>query len=646
MLKLYLRLILPLLLVSLFFFWWGNNVHAQELPETREVEAFLDGIMAQQKEEFNFTGATLALVKDGEIILKKGYGYADLEDRTPVDPETTLFRPGSVSKLLTWTAVMQLVERGELELEADVNDYLDFEIPPRLLPSRGEGEQPGPVTLHHLMTHTPGFEDRGEGLFLLSREEMMPLGDYLKAYMPERVFPPGEMLAYSNYGTVLAGYMVERVSGLSFNQYVEDHIFEPLGMNHSTFLQPPQDHVEGEMARAYRFVGGEYHEGTFEYVQGKPAGSMSSTASDMASFMIAHLQEGYYQGERILKGETARQMHRQQFTHHPHLNGICYGFFEDTFNGHRVITHGGDTLLFHSGLYLLPEEDLGLFVSYNGGNAFARENLFQAFMDRYYPEPPPPPALQPPEGSLERTLPYTGEYHPNRRSFTTLEKLLVLMQPIHINVNEEGYLVASFFGETEQYVEVEPGFYTNRRTEGSQLINNLFFEEDDQGQVMLFADGIMTFSQAPWYGTGSFTGLLIVVSLLFLTGTLVAWGVGFALRIYRRQGIKSQDMSSAARWTGGLFSLLALFFFLGLAGILGDIVPAFGVPRIFFEDPPGLDLLLVVPIIMSFLGVLMVLFTGLAWWKKYWNLSGRLHYTLMAAAALALAWIMNYWNLL
>ena len=644
MLKLYLRLLLPLLVVSLAFFWLGSNAHAKDLPETREVEAFLDGIMAQQKEEFDFTGATLALVKDGEIILKKGYGYADLEDKTPVDPETILFRPGSVSKLLTWTAVMQLVERGELDLEADVNDYLDFEIPARLLPSRGEGE-PGPVTLHHLLTHTPGFEDRGEGLFILSGEEMMPLGDYLKAYLPERVFYPGEMLAYSNYGTALAGYIVERVSGLPFAAYVKENIFQPLGMDNSTFLQPPQDHVEGKMARAYRFVGGEYHEGSFEYIQGKPAGSMSSNASDMASFMIAHLQEGYYQGERILEEETARQMHRQQFTHHPHLNGICYGFFEDTFNGHRVITHGGDTILFHSGLYLLPEEDLGLFVSYNGGNAYARENLFQAFMDRYYPEPPTPDP-QPPSGSLERTLTYTGEYHPNRRSFTTLEKLLVLMQPIHINVNEEGYLVANLFGETEQYVEVDPGFYTSRRTEGSQLINNLFFEEDDQGQVMLFADGIMTFSQAPWYGTGSFTGLLIVVSLLFLTGTLVAWGVGFALRIYRRQGIKSQDMSSAARWTGGLFSLLALFFFLGLAGILGDIVPAFGVPRIFFEDPPGLDLLLVVPIIMAFLGVLMVLFTGLAWWKKYWNLPGRLHYTLMAAAALALAWMMNYWNLL
>ncbi|RQD73751.1 MAG: class C beta-lactamase-related serine hydrolase, partial [Candidatus Syntrophonatronum acetioxidans] len=516
MLKLSPPLLISVLAFFLLFFFCGASACGAASLDPQEVEAFLDGILAQQKEEFNFTGATLALVKEGEVVLKKGYGYADLEDRTPVDPGTTLFRPGSVSKLLTWTAVMQLVEEGKLDLEADVSKYLDFEIPgPMLQGSKGE---PEPITLHHLMTHTPGFEDRGEGLFLLSREKMLPLGDYLKAYMPERVFPPGEILAYSNYGTALAGYIVERVSGLPFATYVEENIFQPLGMDHSTFRQPPQEHVEGEMARAYNYVGGEYHEGTFEYVQGKPAGSMSSTASDLASFMLAHLQGGYYQGERILEEETTRQMHRQQFTHHPSLEGVCYGFFEATYNGRRVITHGGDTILFHSGLYLLPQEELGLFVSYNGGNVFARESLFQAFMDRYYPQPytPAPP---PPQGALERALPYTGEYHPLRRSFTTLEKILVLMQPIHINVQEEGYLVASYFGETEQYVEVEPGIYTSRRVEGTNLISNLVFAEDERGQVILYSDGSLTFSQAPWYGTASFTGFLLLVILLFLTGT-------------------------------------------------------------------------------------------------------------------------------
>lgn len=621
-----------------------GSAAAADLTDREELEVFMDGLMAAQKEEFKFTGATLSIVEGGEVLLSKGYGYSDPEQRIPVDPERTLFRPGSTSKLITWTAVMQLVEQGKIDLEADVNQYLDFEIPAQ---NEGSGQDLQPITMTHLMTHTPGFEDRGAGLFLLEKEEMEALGEHLENNIPARVFPPGEVMAYSNYGTALAGYIVERLSGQPFAEYVEQHIFTPLGMENSTFRQPPEEVLNQELARAYGFAGGKFHEGSFEYIQAKPAGSMSSTASDMAKFMNAHLQEGAYGEARILEEETAREMHRQQFTHHPRLGGMTYGFIEAFYNDRRTINHGGDTLLFHSGLYLLPEEELGLFVSYSGGsNMFwGRERLFQAFMDRYYPAEPAPDFQQPGDAG-EAAHQFLGEYLPNRRNFTTVEKLLGLMQAVRVGLTADGHLLVNFFGFPEQFVEVEPGVYTNRLTEGTRLLQTLVFETDEEGRTMLYSDGPMTYMKAPWYSTSLFNASLAGLSLLLLLGSTIGWVAGFGRRLLRKQKTHSPGVAIAARWTGIVYTLLALAFLVGLGSIVGQVDPAFGVPRIFFEDPPGMEILMILPLLMAITGVAVLLFAVLAWMKGFWRLGVCIHYTLFTASSLALLWVMYFWNLL
>ena len=197
--------------------------------DAAELETFFDGLMTAQLAAAHIPGATVAVVAEGEVLLAKGYGYADWEQRTPVRGDQTLFRPGSISKLFTWTAVMQLVEAGEIELDADVNTYLDFELP---------ATYPEPITLYDLMAHTPGFEDQGTGLFLRDPADLPPLETYLKENVPARVYPPGEIGAYSNYGSAVAGYIVERVSGEPFEDYIARHILEPLGMTRSTFRSP------------------------------------------------------------------------------------------------------------------------------------------------------------------------------------------------------------------------------------------------------------------------------------------------------------------------------------------------------------------------------------------------------------------------
>src|SRR5512132_648905 len=214
---------------------------APELTQT-DFETFLDALIPSQLRNRNIAGAVVSVVKDGQVLFQKGYGYADVEEKKPVLPDQTLFRPGSISKLFTATAVMQLVEQGKLDLDRDVNDYLDFPIPKTY---------PEPVTLRQLLTHTGGFEETLKNLFVAHESDIKPLRTYLVNEMPARIFPPGKIPSYSNYGFTLAGYIVERVSGEKFERYIENHILKPLGMNNSTFDQPLPPQLTSQMSKGY-----------------------------------------------------------------------------------------------------------------------------------------------------------------------------------------------------------------------------------------------------------------------------------------------------------------------------------------------------------------------------------------------------------
>ncbi len=320
-----------------------------------DLGAFLDGFVPLQLHRENIAGAVVLVVKDGKVLYEQGYGYADVGKKTPVSPSGTLFRPGSVSKLFTWTAVMQLIERGKINLDENVNSYLDFQIPDAFAK---------PITMRDLMTHTAGFEESVKDLIIQPGTGMPSLREYLVTHMPKRVYALGTTPAYSNYGATLAGYIVQRLSGLPFDEYVEANIFVPLGMMHSTFRQPLPDALQPMMSDGYALASDKAKQ--FEMISVGPAGSSSVSAEDISRFMLAHLQQGQYQGARILSPATAALMHSAQFAAHPLLPHMCLGFYEETRNGHRIIGHGGDTQWFHSDLHLMQDENLGFFVAYDG----------------------------------------------------------------------------------------------------------------------------------------------------------------------------------------------------------------------------------------------------------------------------------------
>ena len=382
-----------------------------------ELAAFLDGIMTANLRDKHVAGATVAVVKDGALFFAKGYGYSDVDRRASVDAERTLFRIGSTSKLFTWTAVMQLVEQGRLDLDTDVNKYLDFRIPETY---------PQPITLRHILTHTPGFEEDGRDLISDDSTKIVPLGRWLATHIPGRVRPSGTFSSYSNYATALAGYVVERVSGVPFDDYVDQRILVPLGMTQTTTRQPLPAKLSTDMSGGFQWAGGRYKSEKFEIVLPAPAGSMSSSATDMAKFMIAHLNNGSYNGQRILADSTAKLMHARAFGHDPRVPGFALGFYEKSSHGLRIIGHGGDTRWFHTDMALIPDERVGVFVSYNtsSGGELSFATFLTQFLDHYYPTPATPVAVS--ADAAREAERVAGSYEFNRRSYTTFQAAMGL----------------------------------------------------------------------------------------------------------------------------------------------------------------------------------------------------------------------------
>jgi CubicO group peptidase (beta-lactamase class C family) len=628
------------LLFGLLFGLLATPAQAQTDNNTADLpnlEQFLDDTIERQLAELDIPGATVAVVAGDQLLLAKGYGYAQLDpDRSVGD--RTLFRTGSVGKLMTWTAVMQLVEQGRLDLHTDVNEYLDFTIPATFAE---------PITLAHLLTHSAGFEDVGEALFVLSEAEMLPLAQYMVQLQPARVFPPGQVQAYSNYGAALAGYIVQQVSGEPFANYVENHIFTPLGMTRSTLRQPIPTALADDVAAGYGT--GDYHRlrGGFVYIAPYPAGSMSAPAADMAPFMIAHLQNGRYQETSLLQPETIRLMHSRQFAPDPRLDGMAYGFMIQQVNGREVLFHRGSMFQFNAALYLLPEEKVGLYVAYNGAGALeAPALLWQAFMDEYFPGEPVA-TLLPPPGAAERLAAYTGEYHMARAEFSGVAKFFRLLEAAQVTATRDGYLQLMIEGQTERYVEVQPGLYRHETR-----AEYLAFHTDEEGNQWLSLDGRPAFLnftatsafQVPAYESLSFAVLLILLTLLLFIGSAVGWLIGWLRG--RRQGITLPFGLRLTRWLAVAFGLGFLFFLLALVSVVGDIDPAFGVPRIFFGAPPIVDTILLIPWLLAAVAVGLILSATLLWRDRLVGLWRKVHLSFLALLAVTAVWWLWQWNLL
>ncbi|WP_246448797.1 serine hydrolase domain-containing protein [Sphingomonas sabuli] len=493
-----------------------------------DVDAWLDGYMRYALGKNDIAGAVVTVVKDGQLLTKRGYGYADVASRKPVNPDLTLFRPGSVSKLITWTAVMQQVEQGKINLDADINQYLDFKIKPY----RGQ-----PVTMRQLMQHTAGFEEQIKDLIGSDRKGIPEYDELLKRWVPNRIFAPGTTPAYSNYGTSLAGYIVQRTSGENFYDYTDRHIFTPLKMNHSTMRQPLPAAFQPLMATGYKTASGDPLK--FEIVGPSPAGSLSSTGTDMARFMIAHLNNGELDGQRILKPETARYMHTAVKLYVPPLDGMALGFFQTNVNGRRVIAHLGDTEGFHTSLHLFLDGNTGLYASFNsggeeGGVNGVRVALFEQFADRYFPGKPDMNRV-PKEQAKKHAEMMAGNWVASRRADSSFLNLTALIGQTKVSVDKDGNLVASglsLSAAKPKWVETEPFVWHDLNS------NQRLAAVVKDGKVQRFSGSIMSaftvFERPAWYKNSALVMPLLQIAIGILLITAILWPVRHAVRRYHK----------------------------------------------------------------------------------------------------------------
>lgn len=612
----------------------GDRIDGEELA------ALLDERIAESLEEHDLPGATAAVVADGEVALTEGYGVADREAETAVDPAETLFRVGSVSKPVVATALARQISRGDLDPEAAVSDPLGF----------SPGQRDEPITTAQLVTHRAGFGNSNRGLWIPSADGLRPLSAYLREG-PTQVRSPGEAGSYSNYGFALAGGVLASVADEPFHEAADSELLGPAGMERSSFRQPVPDSLASDHATGYGPTD-TYRAGSFPLSGLRPAGALSTTAADMARFLRAHLT-GVVDGERVLDDEAHEVLHRRWDGHHDELPGVAFGFVEEERSGVRLLRHNGATPTFYSELVVVPGHDAGLFLAYNAASAQSVggevvEDVLSEVLSGTETE------SQSPDGSPSRAEELTGRYRSLRHSRDWHDRVTTTLQAttVDVSVADDGALVTEMNGETDRWVEIEPLLF--ERTDGTQRL--AFGEGADGGVEYLYhgADPITAFGRI---GTVDRLALHLAVAAATVLGLVSAIAGPPLAALARAIGIGTGgdgdrgDGDSSGRWyeraptrarvvAGGSAGLLLGFPMLVFVHLAAS-------PYAVLSQPPAtFRALFALPLLGALGSAATVGFAVRSWQREYWGRLGRLHYALVAASVAGFCWLLWYWNLL
>lgn len=601
-------------------------VAAADVTNPAVVEAFVDGVVKPHMKNHNSPSGVVAVMKDGEMIFAKGYGFIDVEKRIPVDPKTSLFRPGSISKLFTWVSVMQLVEQGKLDLDTDVNTYLSsFKV---------KDTWPGqPVTMRHIMTHTAGFEDGVLGYLIIDDpSRIIPLAEAMARYQPERVNPPGKHAAYSNWATSLAGLIVANVSGTDFNTYVKNNIFDVLGMTSSTFEEPLPPELDANMAKAYDHGAGKYIETDYEIISNfGPAGAMATTAYDMALFAKALLNGGADGDNRILKPETLEEMLQDHASFDDRIRGVGLGFLlrdlgPDDFGN---FGHDGGTTVFLSHFGLSLKEKFMIFSSFSGpGGGNVHNALEKGFYEQFFPEEIS--VITPPEDFSERADKYAGVYNGWRNSFTKVESIMRGLNGTSVVAMPDNTLLIG----NKRFVEIDNNLF--QQVDGTA---RAAFKEDENGQLnRLVFDGlgVMELYKAPFYETANFIiGVLILSGIIF-----VSVFIRLAYQWASFRALESQEKRITITSMVLAFCNIAFFALFALTLTLD-------MKALMYEVPVMLKVALIFPMLAT-PAALYHGYCNVEVWRGQLmkNILSRVRYSILSLCGLVMIWFYWYWNFL
>lgn len=638
MLKHLMRKVICFLAVNIVFISLCTPVMAKTeggIPvDSQTLSDFVDNFFAKKMSEYHVPGAAIIIVKDDEVIFSEGYGYADVEKKIPVDPQKTVFRVASVSKIFTIAGVMQLEESGLIDMSQDVNKYLEgFQV---------ENDYEEPIRIKYLLTHTDGFETRDLGTFVQEPSDLSSLENVLKNDLNSPVQAPGSKITYGGYGTALAGYLISRVKNEPFEEYINDNIFKPLNMENSTFYQVLPDNLKENIATVYNFDedANEFIPAPFLYVATAPTGALSTTPEDMGKFLIALLNGGNYGENRILQEETVEKMFSRQYTAHSSLPGVTYGFMEYLYNGQRGLVRDGSGVGIRSQIFLLPEHNLGYFYVQNTRGDEMAEDFSDAFIDQFFPDPDK--EITPEESvDLDSLARYEGIYRPSQTAEHTLVKMEALaMGDLEIKADQNGELIVTVLGEQDIYggfpkvsrwVETEPLLF--RRIDKERY---MAFQENEEGEIINLASASGyhgAFVKIPWYESSQVqTYLLIAYIAVFLAAIII-------------NTIKFIKGERNPLQISGFISLLFII------GLFGAVYTLFlhriaGFPAFAFGVSLAAQIMLTSLLVASVLSIGFLIVLIGSWLIGKIETSGKVLYSIVMLSFIGAVYWLNYWNLL
>jgi CubicO group peptidase (beta-lactamase class C family) len=582
------------------------------------LEQFIDGIMAQAIVQGETVGATVALVQDGRLLVSRGYGSADYTRGEPVQSRVTQFQIGSISKVWVWMAVLQLVEAGSLDLDRDINGYLDaFEIPDTM------GD---PITLRHLMTHSAGFEDQLFGLFVSGPRQVGNLVDNLAAMMPERVALPGSRVAYSNYGAALAAHIVEQASGMSFSDYIWQNIMLPLDMTTASIAQPAADELMQTHSKGYVINDGVPQERGALYIPLGPAGAGWATGLDMAKFMVELLNP---RDTRVLSSVSKAQLINGAYLHDPQVNGLTLGMFQASRGDAAAVGHDGNTIIFSAHMVLWPDADMGLFVATNtvgsegvGRGLVATVSNHLGFDDRSE-------TLSP----VESAAGLPGTYIGSRRNYSSMSKLLGLLDAVNVSHDSAQGVLLITRPQGQQRYKLLAGNVFQHVAGSSRAV---FKTSDGVAQELYFSEvPPVAYIRAEPIEMPINNLLFILCWLLVALGVLIVWPVS----AFTHRGHVAVQGQRFAAFIAYVAVAVAVLFFLQVAALVTTPL------EVVLELESRLTPLLWLPVVVAgltliqFFQVYRVLVGG------FWWLSRRMHFVIVLAFQLVLVYWFWFWNL-
>lgn len=603
----------------LFFFslFVSSATQADRIDDV-VLKAYLDGVIDTAMEENNIAGAVVGVMVNNKVVVKKGYGYADLEQKIEVDPNKTLFRIGSVSKLFTYLSLMQLHEQGKLNLEANIQDYL-----PNLEIATNYAE---PIRVKNLFTHTAGFEDRIIGLFGDSEDSLKPYSQVLAEQMPARVREPGLVSSYSNHSLGIAGLIIENVSGMSWAEYVQQNILDPLGMDYATAFQPVPEKLKEYSAKGYVWQNGKHVEKPFEYVPLGAAGTMSASADAMMNFLSMQLNGGSANGETIISAETLAQMQSDLYSVHPKLNSWMYGYAGSNGHGIEAFGHDGATLRFFTLFLMIPDTDTGIFVSTNtSGGGKVLQAVMNGLLERYQPMDFDIEPLSNPSDAAD----VVGTYITYRHAYTTAGKINLVNGAVAVASGTNAGEITLNYGVDgpKTAIEIEPKLFQIVDTD-----TKVYFDTDKHGLQRMFigSAGGSFYKVSGMDDPNTQAGLLVIALVLML----------WALIRFPIQRLRSSRQPSAAEHRARLsywwFSLLGLVILMGILGNANE--------NILFGLSDAIIAFLNLSYFVLLLGFFVVVNTARLMPDIGTERSVKFIHAVRAIFALVFCWMLYYWN--